>query len=44
MDARRSLIAPETQNMIIGDEKPITARPADNLAPGMEAARGRLKT
>lgn len=36
-------IAPETQNMIIGDEKPITARPADNLAPGMEAARGEIK-
>ena len=36
-------IAPETQNMIIGDEKPITARPADNLAPGMEAAREEIK-
>ena len=29
--------------MIIGDEEPITHRPADSLAPGMEAAREEIK-
>lgn len=36
-------IEPEVQKMIIGDEKPITVRPADLLAPGMEEARKEIK-
>ena len=36
-------IAPEVQAMIIGEEEPITVRPADNLEPGMEAAREEIK-
>ena len=32
-------IAPDLQEIIIGEEEPITVRPADNLEPGMEAAR-----
>lgn len=32
-------VDPEVQKIAIGDEKPITCRPADNLAPEMDAAR-----
>ncbi len=36
-------IEPEMQKKIIGDEQPITGRPADRLSPGMEAARAEIK-
>ena len=36
-------IEPDVRKMIIGDEEPITHRPADSLAPGMEAAREEIK-
>ncbi len=32
-------INPEVKKLVIGDEEPITCRPADMLEPGMEAAR-----
>ena len=35
-------IDPEVQKLIIGDEKPITSRPADELAPQLETARKEL--
>jgi oxaloacetate decarboxylase alpha subunit len=35
-------IDPEIQKLIIGDEEPITYRPADELAPQMETARKEL--
>jgi len=36
-------IEPEVQKLIIGDETPITVRPADLLEPGMKAAREEIK-
>jgi oxaloacetate decarboxylase alpha subunit len=36
-------ISKEIRKKIIGDEKPITCRPADNLKPGLKAVEKEMK-
>jgi len=39
MDARRREVNPDILKKVLGDEKPVTVRPADLIEPQLPAAR-----